>query len=404
MKILSIQQTTDNLNINRRQRKQGSCNNSLRLQNCYPSYYYLTSFRGANIGKMYEEYNWYINQDKVPAIMSFLKISAPKEELDEFLTHILNTKDRSYELIDSIVSAPRETGNILRKLSEKVGVNSKNIMTFYPDSPYNKAYTNYIEEKYKRANTLSELLKIRPDWAGEALMKKYVSLTGNNHLKIGNIPKQIPKEHLEQILPYLKSKMEVGLKSRKEIDDLVIDGRTYKFIYYTEGKSSKNVFKIEVPAFMKKYVLKIDSPDKRSLDAPFALGTLAKIDKYLTANRSRNSAPLCYYDHEENYSIYKYIKHTHIDEPSNNLTIIKKHLPDFQALGLDYNYTVGYKNFFKLNEHSIDTHYHMEGFDEAVHQNEWISVDNDHVTYSNRFNPNVNGYHKALPNAMGMFF
>ena len=118
MKILSIQQTTDNLNISRRQKKQGSCNNSLRLQNCYPSYYYLTSFRGANIGKMYEEYNWYINQDKVPAIMSFLKISAPKEELDEFLTHILNTKDRSYELIDSIVSAPRETGNILRKLSK----------------------------------------------------------------------------------------------------------------------------------------------------------------------------------------------------------------------------------------------------------------------------------------------
>ena len=49
----------------------------------------------------------------------------------------------------------------------------------------------------------------------------------------------------------------------------------------------------------------MDEPSNRSLNAPFALGTLAKIDKYLTVNRSRNSAPLCYYDHEHNFSIYK---------------------------------------------------------------------------------------------------
>jgi hypothetical protein len=140
------------------------------------------------------------------------------------------------------------------------------------------------------------------------------------------------------------------------------------------------------------------------MDNAFALGTLAKIDGYLTSNRSRNSAPLCYYNHNENLSIYKYIEHSHIDGNSSNLETVKKHLPDFKSLGLDYNDTVGYKNFFKLNEKSIDTYSHMEGYKEAINNNEWISVDNDHVTYNNRLQPSVNGYHKSLPNAMGMFF
>ena len=84
--------------------------------------------------------------------------------------------------------------------------------------------------------------------------------------------------------------------------------------------------------------------------------------------------------------------------------VIKRHLPDFKALGLEYNDTVGYKNFFVLNEKSLDTHWRMQGYSEALNKNEWISVDNDHVTYNNRLQPNVNGFHKSLPNAMGMFF
>jgi len=362
------------------------------------------SFKGFNLNKMYEEYNWYIKHDGESAIKSFLKMKAPQEEMDQFLTHILGTKDRSYELIDSIVSAPRENGEIVTKLTEKIGSNSKNIMTFLPDSPYYQAYTNYIAEKYKNATSIIELIKIRPDWSEKALIEKSIALTGSANSKLGKIPKHIPKEHLNQILTYLKSKTDIGVKVRKNIDDLVIDDRTYKFLYFTEGKSSKSVFKIEIPAVNKKYIIKMDTPENRSLEKPFALGTLAKIDGYLTLNRSRNSAPLCYYDHEGNFSIYKYIEHAHVDENTNDINVIKNHLPDFRALGLVYNDTVGYKNFFTLNERSIDTSWRMEGFKNAINRNEWISVDNDHVTYSSRLHPGVNGFHKSLPNAMGMFF
>lgn len=370
-----------------------------------PYFYYSLPFRGANISKMYEEYNWYIYNDGVKPIYSFLKMIAPKEEMDEFLTHILKTKDRSYEFIDSIVSIPREANDIYKRLVEKVGANSKNLMTFMQDGTYYQAYKMYTEEKFNRANTLSELLRVRPDWSDEALKRKYFSLSGNNDLKIGKIPKQIPSEHLKQIIPYLMSKMEIGVKTSKKIDNLVIDGRTYEFKYFTEGKSSKNVFGVFVPIMMKKYIIKIDNLGDRNLDAPFGLGTLAKIDKYLTANRSRNSAPLCYYDYKNNFSIYKYIEHAHIDKiETQNIDKIKTHLPDFDKLGLSYNDTVGYNNFFLLNEASSDTHYKTEGFQEALKKREWISVDNDHVTYNNKFQPSISGFHKSLPNAMQMFY
>lgn len=403
MKILPIStniKSINNYKYSTNQRSQGTSHVNLAS---YPANYYTTSFKGLNLSKMYEEYNWYIRKDNIPAIKSFLKMVAPKEEMEAFLTHILETKDRSYELIDSIVSMPREALNIQKALGEKIGINSKILMPFSPDNPYNKAYTSYIEEKYNRS-CLIDLLKIRPDWSEQVLLQKYQSKFSDTNLKIGKIPKHIPKEHLEILLQYMKSKTDIGIKQRKKIEDLVLDGKTYQFLYYTEGKSSKYVFKVTIPSVAKTYIIKMDIPEKRSMDAPFALGTLAKIDGYLTLNRSRNSAPLCYYDHENNFSIYKYIEHAQVDGPTNDLTNIKKHLPDFKALGLDYNDTVGYKNFFTLNEKSIDTHYQMEGFEEALKKDEWISVDNDHVTFSNRFQPSVNGYHKSLPNAMGMFF
>ena len=403
MKIQAISNKFYNINTTKHHEAVKNSQKNASLPVSYPANYYTTSFKGLNLAKMYEEYNWYIRKDNIPAIKSFLKMVAPKEEMEAFLTHILETKDRSYELIDSIVSVPRESLNIQKALGEKIGTNSKILMPFSPDNPYNKAYTNYIEEKYNRS-CLIDLLKIRPDWSEEVLLKKYQSKFGDTNLKIGSIPKHIPKSHLDIILPYIKSKTDVGIKQRKKIDDLVLDGKTYQFLYYTEGKSSKYVFRVTIPSVAKTYIIKMDSPEKRSMDAPFALGTLAKIDSYLTLNRSRNSAPLCYYDHENNFSIYKYIEHAHVDGPTNDLTVIKKHLPDFKALGLDYNDTVGYKNFFTLNEKSIDTHYQMEGFNEALKNNEWISVDNDHVTFSKHFQPSVNGYHKSLPNAMGMFF
>ena len=370
----------------------------------YPANFYTLNFQGGvPLNKLYEEYNWYINCDRTPAIYSFLKMDYSPEIMNKFFEELLSN-DRSYQLIESIVSHPRDVSDIVEKLRNKLGENSPSLLTFVPNSRYYNAYTNYLESKYQKAKTLSELLKVRPDWSGDALMEKYKALAHNDKLKIGNIPRQIPKEHLWKIIDYLKKNMDVGVKKDKSINSLVIDGRTYNFEFFTEGKSSKNVFGVYVPAMAKKYVIKMDEPGNRSLNAPFALGTLAKIDKYLTANRSRNSAPLCYYDHEHNFSIYKYIEHSLVNDDYSTPQKIMKHLPDFKALGLLYNDTVGVKNFFTLNLNSSDTHHETEGFEKALNNSEWISVDNDHVTFSNILQPSITKYTKSLPNGMQMFF
>ena len=373
------------------------------ISNVYASNVYNIHFGAKNINQLYEEYNWYINHDHTPAINSFLKIAADKKDMDSFLTAILNTDDRSYQFIDSLVRQPRNMPELTQTLVDKVGEQSKNIMPFFIDSPYNKAYNKYIDKKYHDAHTISELLRVRPDWKGDVLLEKHRQLKGNNFFEIGNIPKEFSDNHLFLIADYLKDKMEIGLKKNKKIANLKLDNREYEFKFFTEGKSEKNVFGVFTPE-RKKYVLKMSDEKYRSLDNPFALGTLAKIDTYLTTNRSRNSAPLCYYNHDRNMSVYKYIEHNHVANKSNNLQEISEHLPDFKALGLTYNDNVGDKNYFQLKMNSNEDMQNTEGFSEAIMKNEWISVDNDHVTFNNKFQPSVSKYNAPLPNAMQMFF
>jgi len=359
------------------------------------------SFKGSKpLNKLYDEYNWYIRYDKVSPIDAFLKIEESQEVMDKFMTEILSTEDRSKELLDSIVYQPRRTREIQKALREKVGPNSPNILTFFANSPYGQAYERYVENKYNHEHSISGLLKMRPDWRGSVLLEKFKQMGKNpEDFYIGDIPNDFPRDHFERIADYLSSQMEIGLKTKKEIESLELDGRRYDFKFFTEGRSDKNVFGVFTPD-KRKYVFKMGDPEKRSLDEPFALGTLAKIDRYLTTNRSPNSAPHCYYNHKRNLSIYKYIEHSPVNDNPNNLSTIKNHLPDFEALGLAYNDSVGNKNCFLLDriyDDSVDAH-------GAISRQEWISVDNDHVTYSNTFQPAVTKYHAPLPNAMQMFF
>lgn len=138
------------------------------------------NFRSKNLNQLYDEYNWYINHDHTPAIDAFLKIDDDKDSMDGFLGAILNTDDRSYQFIDSVVRQPRNTSKITKELSEKVGACSQNIIPFIPTSPYRKAYDKYLETKYENSHTLSELLRVRPDWKGDKLIEKHRNLKGND--------------------------------------------------------------------------------------------------------------------------------------------------------------------------------------------------------------------------------
>lgn len=359
------------------------------------------NFTGRGINQLYEEYNWFINHDHEKPINAFLKIKEDPKTMDNFLTAILNTEDRSSQFIDSIVRSGKELSNITGRLTEKIGSNSQNLLTFMPDCPYTKAYRKYITTRFDNAHTIDEILRIRPDWSEEALMGKYERLKGNNRFKIGKIPNEFPKSEntYSQIIDYLRPNMQIGYKIPQQIPDLTIGHRTYQFQSFTEGRSDKNVFGVTVPEG-KKFIIKMGEPESRGLNKPFGLGTLALIDTFLTTNRSKNSAPLRFYDHVNNVSIYSFVEHCPVPiNADKGLLEINKKLGDFKKLGLTFNDTVGNNNYFLLEEVHKDL-INGDEISEGIRNMEWISVDNDHVTFNSSLHPLIRGLHRPLPNVM----
>jgi len=195
--------------------------------------------------------------------------------------------------------------------------------------------------------------------------------------------------------------MDSGIKSQKEVPPFNIDGKTFKFHFFTDGKSDKNVFAI-CDELGNKFIIKIAPKNRASLDDPFAMGTLCKIDTYLTRNYCRNSAPLRYYNHNMNTSVYDFVEHKHVViKPSTQE--IAENIPDFVDLGMKYNDTVGFNNLFILDDSQKNIK-RMYDFNYGANKREWVSVDNDHVTYECRLQPKIYEFHQQLPNHMQMFF
>ncbi len=351
-----------------------------------------------NIEGLIKNYKWFINNDKTPAINALLKIKTDKETFDALLKTILKNDEFSYELIDSIIKQPRNMKYFLKDFEEKLPTGSDTLLTFMPYNVYTEAYTKYIDKRFQNATSISELLEIRPDWKEEVLLAKHQDIYHNNDFELGFVPDEINYGKFERIIKYIAPFGDIGHKSIKEIPPLKIDNSTYNFNFFTDGRSDKNVFGI-TGNNGEKFIIKVAQRKKRSLDLPFALGTLCKIDTYLTRNHCRNSAPFKYYNHKLNASVYDFIEHQKVDKKIT-LKNIKENIPDFIDLNMIYNDTAGYNNFFIL-DNTQKRIQKMNDYAYGVKHAEWITVDNDHVTFSTRFQPVIDKYHKRLPNFMG---
>ena len=355
----------------------------------------------ATLENVLNDYKWFIRKNNVPPIESFLKIDVAKELKEDLFKTILNSNDLSYNFIDSIVTQPRLMKHYAKKLSEALPKDG-NVLNLEPqNNPYKLAYKRYIEARYNNTRSISELLKIRPDWSEEALLKKHRELYHNDDFVIGRIPESIGDYHFSSIIAHLKDYLEFGYKTPKKIKDLNINGQTFKFIAHIDGRSDKNVFQIITPS-EKSYIIKMSSEFYKGLNKTPTIGTCSMIDSYLTQNNCRNSAPFRYYDHNNNLAIYDYIEHEkahHI----HSIQKLKENMPDFVDLGLMQNDTVGSNNYFLLdkNQNAMKSTY---DYKYGVDHNELVSVDNDHVTYNQSLAPMIPKYHTYLPNGMQMFF
>ena len=360
----------------------------------------VVSFKARPLQVLQNEYNTLIKTKGLNPVKAFFSISDEQSAMDGLLTSILKTEESAFEFIADAIKNPRETSFITNALPEKVGPNSDNVMTFFYTSPYAIAYKGVIAKKFDEAKSVGELLAIRPDWRGAKLLEKHKSLHGDTGFELGEIPQELPKDDLMNIANYLKRFMQGGgAKTPTKIDGINLSSGRYEFEYFTDGKTNKNVFGLNLPSG-KKYIMKMADENMRSLDEPFALGTLAKIDTYMTANKSRNTAPLLYYNHDKNFLIYEFIEHIPVDGDTRNLSVINEHIPDYKALGLQFNDSVGSNNCFLLSEKSNPRLVDSVDFINGIEKGEWVSVDNDHVTYSNNFHPQVREFHSYLPNGM----
>lgn len=345
------------------------------------------------------EYTWYVNHDKTRPLDAFLKIKANKEAINELFADILSDENLSYGLIDDIAGRAREAKTNFKKLEDLLGYDSPNLYFYDSNALYSNAFGKYMDKKYREANSIESLLKFRPDWKEDALINKYEQLTGSRDLKFGNLPEEFSNGRFEKIYNYLQNYMQSGFKNPREIPPLNLDNRTYTFEYFTDGRSDKNVFGVYTP--YKKYIFKIAPQERKSLNKPFSLGALALIDGYLTLNNCRNIAHLYYYDHNKNTSIYKYQEHNQVNQRCSDPSEVNYYMPDFQALGMCYNDTVGYNNYFLSD---IECKSQTPGYYFGEQPKELISVDNDHVTYSSPFMLMTDKYNKPLPNAMQTAF
>ena len=359
------------------------------------------NIKARNIEGLLKDYKWFINHDNMPAINSLLKLEAGKEVFDTFLRTILKNDELSYELIDSIIRQPRNMKHFLAAFDEKLPIGSDIFLSFIPNNIYKQAYTKYIDKRFKNAASISELLEIRPDWREDVLLAKHREIYNNNDFELGRVPEAINHGKFESIVRYLHNFMDINLnKKDKDIPPLTIGDSTFNFRYFTDGKTDKNVFGIS-GSNGERFIIKIAPLERKSLDDACALGTLCKIDTYLTRNYCRNSAPLRYYNHDLNASIYDFIEHQRVDKKIT-LEEIRANIPDFIDLNMKYNDTTGHNNFFILD----DTQHRIKGMNDynyGVEKSEWITVDNDHVVFESRFQPLIDKYHHILPNTMDVF-
>lgn len=348
------------------------------------------------------EYTWYVNADHTKPLDAFLKIKTDKEKMNKLFCSILEDQNLSYNLINDIAGRARDAKKNYKILRELLGDDSDNLRFFLPNNPYGKAFESYMDKRYNDAKSIESLLKLRPDWRESALIDKYKQLYGTESLKIGNLPDDFKNGAFEQIHDYLRKYCQYsGFKMKEDIPPLKIGNIEYNFEYFTEGKTDKNVFGVYTP--YKKYVFKMADENKKSLNKPFSLGALALIDSYLTLNNCRNIAPLYYYDHDLNTCIYKYQDHNYVHQTLTSPREVNSFMPDFDALGMCYNDTIGHDNYF-LSDRDCELSPDMKNSLSSLPSKELISVDNDHVTFCSPFMLLITKYNAPLPNAMQTAF
>lgn len=345
-------------------------NSYARRNEDYSSLNYSTvvAFYGQNIKKVS-----FKSEQGVQNNFSYIKFLSEAQGSGQvvkaFLNNILNNDKTRNAFIEEVTISPQKSQAIVKFLQNKLG-GTNNFLTWYlGENGYVVNYEKYLQDKYKQANSIDELLKIQPNWGYWALERKQLELDGlKNHeetymrdqrinFNFGTLPDGITdKDNFDELITRLKN-LPFGFKNK----DLNIYEDSFKVSQLSGGdKSAKNIYKIvcnDNPE--KKFIIKMDRfhPEDKleHYNNPY-VSRFAKeskllrgdsvyldacLDYYLQLNGSKSNAKLLYYDFKKNAAIYEYIDGIEINETSKTDLLdamqANRLLSDINELGVYLN-------------------------------------------------------------------
>ena len=262
--------------------------------------------------------------------------NATPQEVSGFLNNAMNNDYTRKSFFDEITNKPAKSGEIVKTLVKKLGGKIGFLRWYLGKDGYVRNYERYLKDRYRNATSISELIKIQPNWGYWALERKQCDLNGYHTEEEQNI--KMRKQEANFTFGELPSGFDdkytfSSLVKRIEIEGWIDYGRKFNAYVYGDtfqvehlpggDLSAKNIYKITVKG--KNYILKTDrfhpennviestgGYDKRSLKE----GRLLKgdsvyldacIDYYLQQHGSSKNAALLYYDFNSNASLYEYV-------------------------------------------------------------------------------------------------
>lgn len=301
------------------------------------------------------------------------------------------------------------------------------IKWYLSNDGYLGAYSDFIKNRYKDADSLDELLKIAPNWNPWMLEKKAWEIANPAHRNSSeSIKNQVYEKSLGGGYEYGFSLGELdGAKLNKsEFSRLIKDikttlpiKKTYNFqkssikVNRLKGGELNDKFVYLFDNGTKKFILKLDrinvedvhnvnnrelsKYEKKSIRRnkhmmPDSLYLDACLTKYLELNGCESVPKLQYYDYENNAALYEYVEGKEedlfqkgeIDDEQEALNCPRQIYKDLANLGIF------------INDRSIRNI--LKDFD----GNEKL-IDLGHAAFIMPFKPTVKDYQLELPNACG---
>ncbi len=313
-------------------------------------------------------------------------LNSEPSKVKEFLFAITADKKMSFDFIKEVIADPRKSAYNLKILRDKIGGNKNLMQWLQAPKGYNEAYTRYITEITREADSNSSyhdmLLKISPNW------HVHILRNGADSFNIGKLPKVF--EELGDFNHFAEW-MNMHVFKIGEPETLEYSGKYMEVTVLNNGRSGKIPYKIK---FLntddnKEYVLKVQQ--RWGCNTPYARECLAyrsdstcmdaQIDYYLSLNNCENIPKMYYYDYGSNAALYEFLTGAHPKGLNNPLTANSR-LTDLNSLGIYYN-------------DACDVNF--------IEQDGILKViDNGDSSFIDPLRPGAKGYNFELPNWCGV--